>query len=235
MTASFTMARHATGMGVLVLLALAAAPAAAQDSANDPASTITAAVTGGTLGIGPELGFRFADHVGVRGNATFLGIGTDLTVDDNDYDADLKLKSFGAMVDIYPFGGSFRISGGARINRNRAGIDGDFTGQGSVEIDDTTYTGAQVGVISGRARVKKFAPALTLGWGGSNRHGFFFGAEIGALFQGSVRIQQFTATGSLRNDPTFQARLEQERRNVQDDVNDYKVYPILQTSLGWRF
>ena len=232
------------GAGIMLatMMAMVAGSAMAQDAAQaatqgpaDGGSTISVAVTAGTLGIGPEAGWRFSDHVGIRGNATFLGFSRDLTVDDNDYDAELKLKSFGAMVDVHPFGGSFRVSGGARINRNRAGLSGDFTRQGSVEIDDVTYSGAQVGILTGRARVKKVAPALTLGWAGSNRRGFTFGFELGALFQGAVRIQEFTASGSLRNDPTFQARLRNERQNVQNDVNDYKVYPIIQSSIGWRF
>jgi hypothetical protein len=210
-------------------LAEAAAPTARGNS------TISAAVTVGTLGIGPELGFRFSDHIGIRGNATFLGGSGSTTVDANEYNASLKLRSFGAMVDVYPFGGRFRLSGGARINHNRASLSGDFTNESSVEIDDVSYTGRQVGILSGEARVKKFAPALTLGWSGSNRRGFMFGFEAGALFQGAVQIQQFTSTGTLRNDATFQARLARERQNVQDDVNDYKIYPILQTSIGWRF
>ncbi len=217
----------AAGMGV-------AAPAMAQDAATDPASTVSVAVTAGTLGIGPEVGFRFADHIGIRGNATFLGVNADYDSDDITYDGKLKLKSFGAMVDVYPFGGSFRVSGGARINRNYARLNASPTGT-SVEVGGETYTQAQVGTLTGRAEVKKFAPALTLGWSGSNRRGFMFGIEAGALFQGSVRVREFTSTGTLQNNATFRASLEDERRSLQDDVDDYKVYPILQASIGWRF
>ncbi|MDP1025874.1 hypothetical protein Q5H91_01475 [Sphingomonas sp. KR1UV-12] len=234
MTVSFSTAR-VLGTGALGLVALAcAAPAAAQTTVNDPASTFTVAVTAGTLGIGPEVGFRFADHIGIRGNATFLGINADYSSDDIDYDGKLKLKSFGAMVDVYPFGGSFRVSGGARINRNYARLNATPSGS-SVEVGDDTYTQAQVGTLSGRAEVKKVAPALTLGWSGSNRRGFMFGFEAGALFQGSVKVRDFTSTGTLQNNATFRASLEEERRSLQDDVDDYKVYPIVQASIGWRF
>ncbi len=215
-------------------LAMLAVPAAAQDAGNDPASTVSVAVTAGTLGIGPEVGFRFADHIGIRGNATFLGVNADYDSDDITYDGKLKLKSFGAMVDVYPFGGSFRISGGARINKNYARLNATPTGS-SVEVGDDVYTQAQVGTLTGRAEVKKFAPALTLGWSGSNRRGFMFGIEAGALFQGSVKVRDFTSTGTLQNNATFRASLEDERRDLQDDIDDYKVYPILQASIGWRF
>ena len=60
-----------------VLAALAATPALAQEQN----STISAGVTAGTLGIGPEAGFRFSDTVGVRASATFFGI-------DGNFDSD---------------------------------------------------------------------------------------------------------------------------------------------------
>jgi hypothetical protein len=211
---------------------LLSSPVAAQDRAA-PESTITAAVTGGTLGIGPELGFRISDHIGIRGNATFLGVSASFDSDDLSYDGKLKLKSFGAMLDVYPFGGHFRVSGGARINRNH--VDVVATPSDEVSFGDGDYTAAQVGTLSGRADVKKFAPALTLGWSGANRRGFMFGVETGVLFQGAARLREFRATGTLANDPTFRANLEQERRSLQDDIDKVKVYPIVQFAIGYRF
>jgi hypothetical protein len=209
-------------------------PAAAQDgSVDDNGAGVSVAVTAGTLGIGPEVGVRMSDHVGARVNATFLGFGADFDSDEITYDGKLKLKSYGAMVDLYPMGGHFRVSAGARINKNRARVVATPTGP--VEVGGTTYTPAQIGTLRGRAEVKEFAPALTLGWSGANRRGFMFGGDVGVLFQGRVRIRDFTATGALSNAANFRASLEEERRELQDDVDDYKVYPIAQISIGYRF
>ncbi|SOB80982.1 hypothetical protein SAMN06297144_1334 [Sphingomonas guangdongensis] len=217
---------------VPAFLALAT-PALAQDASADDGAVITAAVTAGTLGIGPDVGVRFSDNLGIRANANFLSVGADFDSDDIEYDGDLKLRSFGAMIDVYPFGGAFRISGGARINKNRAEVRATPTG--TFELGDATYTQAQVGTLSGRAEVKDFAPALTLGWAGSKRRGFFFMTEGGVLFQGTVRIREFTATGTAANNATFRADLERERQSLQDDVDKVKVYPILQFGIGYRF
>jgi hypothetical protein len=211
----------------------ATAPALAQDAPSDDGAVVTAAVTAGTLGVGPDVGLRFSDHVGVRASATFLNIGADFESDDLDYNGDLKLKSFGAMVDVYPFGGSFRISGGARINKNRAEVRATPTG--SFELGDATYTQAQVGVLTGRADVKEFSPALTIGWGGSKRRGLFFMSEAGVLFQGKARLREFTASGTAANNATFRADLERERQSLQDDIDKVKVYPIVQFGIGDRF
>ena len=89
--------------------------------------------------------------------------------------------------------------------------------------------------ITGRGEVKKVAPALTLGWGGSNRSGFYLGTEGGILFQGKVRVRNFANTGTLANNAAFRADLERERLSLQDDVDDFKIYPIAQFSIGYRF
>ena len=45
-----------------------------------------------------------------------------------------------------------------------------------------------------------------------------------------------TATGgTLVNDPAFQAQLVQEEQNLQDEINDYEVYPVVQAGLTLSF
>ncbi|WP_294328045.1 hypothetical protein [uncultured Sphingomonas sp.] len=196
-------------------------------------STFSVAVTAGTLGIGPEIGWRLSDHVGIRGGASFLNVTQSFDSDDVEYDGKIKLQSFGAMADVYPFGGNFRISGGARINSNQVGVSATPTG--TVTINDNDYTAAQVGTLSGVAKPKHFSPALTAGWSGKNARGFMFGFETGVLFQGAFKLDRFQATGTARNNATFQADLEAERRSLQDDIDKVKVYPILQLAIGYRF
>ncbi len=216
-----------------VIATWTAIPATAQNAAADDGTRISIGITGGTLGIGPEIGVRVADNFGVRGNATFLSFSGDYDSDDVTYNGKLKLKSYGVMADLYPFGSHFRVSAGARINRNR--VDLSATPTGTTEIGGVEYSAAQIGTLSGRGETKKVAPALTLGWSGAKRRGFMFGFDAGVLFQGAVRVREFRATGALANDATFRANLETERRDLQDDVDDYKVYPIVQFAIGYRF
>lgn len=221
-------------MGAVALAAglmLGTTPATAQNA--DGGTHVRAAVTAGTMGIGPEVGVRFNDHLGVRAAAGFLNADGTAESDGEKYDAKLRLKSYGAMVDVHPFGGAFRLSAGARINRSR--VDVGLTPSGETTIGEEDYTAAEVGRISGRANVKKFAPALTFGWAGKNRRGFYVGTEFGVLFQGAYRIERFQSSGTLRDDPAFQAALERERVSLQKDVDKVKVWPIAQLALGWRF
>lgn len=220
------------------VLAFGAASLAAQDTQSSSTGTdrggaFSARVSAGTLGIGPELGYRFSETAGVRVGASLLSVNQGFESDGIDYDGNVRLRSAGAMFDLYPFGGGFRLSAGGRINGNRVGLVATPTQD--VEIDGEIYSPAEVGTLTGRATTKSFAPALTLGYGGSLRRGFVFGIEAGVLFQGALRVEPFTSSGSLANDPDFRQALEDERLEIQEEVDEYKLYPIVQLSLGYRF
>lgn len=223
-------------VGLLVFgLCSAVSPALAADG-----GSASVGITGGTLGIGPEVGYRISNSFGVRGNATFLNIKRDIDSDDINYDAKLKLQSAGIMVDVYPMGGGFRLSGGFRINGNKARGIGTPNDGTSYDINGTTYTAAEIGTLRADTDINKLAPALTLGYEGGQSRGVTFGVEAGALFQGSVKVKPLTITGICANPATagcgdIRANLEAERRSVNDDIDKYKVYPILQVKIGYRF
>lgn len=206
---------------LLAATALLASPAFAEGG-------ISLAVSGGSLGVGPAVGFRASRLFGVHGDATFLSLSHHFQSGDLDYDGHLKLRSAGAMLDIFPFGGGFRVSGGARYNGNTARAMAMPTGNASV--GGQTFTPAQIGTLSGHGDLRKFSPAATLGWGGKPGRGFLIGFEAGALFQGRVHVSDFTSSTGL----IPQARLDTERNDLQHDTNKYRVYPIVQLSIGWR-
>jgi len=214
------------------------APAQAQTRESAGDGKVSVGITAGTLGIGPEIGYRANQTIGVRANAGFLGIDHDFTSGGIDYAGHAKLASGGVIVDLYPFGGGFRVSAGARYN----GTDGRVraTPNGPTKIGSLVFTPEQIGTITGRADLREFAPQLTLGYGGGLRKGLSFNIEAGALFQGAVRIRDFTSNGTLATDPTlagttYRNELAKQRQKLQDTANDYQVYPILQVGLKYRF
>ncbi len=127
---------------MVVLLALGGIPLAAGAAEGGQWHV---GVSGGTLGISPEVGYRFGSHTGLRLNGGFLDFDRSEEIDDIDYDGTLKLNSVGLMADFYPFGGSFRLSVGARSNGNKVNLVATPTG--SIEIGDETYTAAEAGTL----------------------------------------------------------------------------------------
>jgi len=210
------------GAAMSAALMCMAAPATAQES------RFSVGITGGTLGIGPEVSVQASRKIGVRASATFLSVSKEFEGDSLTYDGKAKLKSGGVMVDFRPTGGGFRLSAGARINGNRA--TATATPAGPVDIDGTIYTPAQVGTVNGGLDFKNLAPMLTLGYSGTNK-GLRFSIDAGAMFQGNPRVQNFTASGG----GVSAADLAAERDSVQQDVDGYKVWPVLQIGLGYNF
>ena len=213
--------------GIASVAGVLAPPASAQDS------RWSLGVTGGTLGVGPQLAFRPSPYFGVRANAGFLSVSRDEEVDDINYDGELDLNSYGAMLDWFPTGGGFRISLGGRVNNTEIDLVGRPTT--SVTVGNTTYTPQQIGTLSGTVTTDDFAPLLTIGYGGTLAQGFTIGAEIGVLWQGEPEIGDLRATGLLASTPQLQTDIEREEREIEDDLSDYDLWPILQVEFLYRF
>lgn len=219
---------------LLALPALAlgiATPALAQDQS----STFSVGVSGGTLGIGPEVTARISPLLGVRGSATFLSFSHSVDGDELEYDGDLKLASVGAALDLHPFENGFRVSAGARYNKNKVKLKGTPDSNQTVEIGGTRYTGSQIGTLNGSVRVKEFAPTLTLGYGSGLTKGFTFGIDAGVMFEGKPRIRNLRANGPIASNPSFQEALAREEQDIRDDVEKYDIFPIVQLSIGYAF
>ena len=220
-------ARAGHFLWVLTALAASAAPASAADG------VWTFGVSGGTQGAGPEVAYRAGEYFALRANAGYLPYNRDQTVNQISYSGKLKLNSLGVAADWYPLGGGFRLTAGVRSNDNK--IDLAATPANSVTVGNNTYTPAQVGTLSGTVKGNDFAPMLSVGYGGTLARGFTIGAELGVMFQGSPKLQNYQATGMLASDPTFQSDLQIERGRVQDKVHSYQYWPIAQIELLYRF
>jgi hypothetical protein len=220
-------ARAGHFLWVLTALAASAAPASAADG------VWTFGVSGGTQGAGPEVAYRAGEYFALRANAGYLPYNRDQTVNQISYSGKLKLNSLGVAADWYPLGGGFRLTAGVRSNDNK--IDLAATPANSVTVGNNTYTPAQVGTLSGTVKGNDFAPMLSVGYGGTLARGFTIGAELGVMFQGSPKLQNYQATGMLASDPTFQSDLQIERGRVQDKVHSYEYWPIAQIELLYRF
>lgn len=219
------------GMICALGVALLSAPVAAQTTA--PEGRVSLGATAGTLGIGPEVGYRFTSLFGVRANAGWFRWDEDFDVDDVDYNGKLKLNSFGLMADVYPFRNKFRVSVGARLGDNKVRLRA--TPSEPVTIGDRIYAPEEIGTLRGNVETNEFMPMVTIGYAGRLTPGWSVGIEAGALFHGRPEMGELTATGLLADNPQFQEDLRREIEDIEDEVDGYKVYPVVQVSLSYRF
>lgn len=224
-----TYTNTAIGLALCATI-LALSPTAAH------ATEFNVGVTAGTLGIGPEVGFRPLPFIGLRANASFLSVSDNVSSSGVNYDGKLKLKSYGVMADVYPFGGGLRLSGGLRVNKNRIGLGANLLAGETINIGDMEYTTAEIGTLNGNIRTKDLAPVATIGYVSRLVPWLALGIEAGVMFQGSPRITDLQSTGgSLSDSAALQAQLDAEQQEIEDDIDVLKYYPVLQLTALFRF
>lgn len=215
-------------------------------------------VRASTLGLGAELSITMLDRLNLRIPVSGFDYSDDITEDDIRYDADLELLTVGLLADYHVFGGGFHVTGGVASNGNELNLlASEATGNESFEVGNQTYVSDPNDPFELRAGLafNSVAPYVGLGWGNAARgdSAFYFKFEAGALFQGSPKASA-SASGSACNASTqtcsltsfdvegddpraqqFRQELEQERQTIEEQIDEFDIYPVVGLSIGYRF
>jgi hypothetical protein len=214
-----------------VLLAAALIVLSACGQTQAAFNELAIAAKAGTLGIGGDLTTNLIPQVNLRGGVQWMAFGLSAEFGDIDYNLEVDFLNPMVMVDWYPFNGSFRISGGALFNGSELHLKA--TSHQSIEIGDQTFTPAEYGALKGDIDFQPVAPYIGIGLGNAldpdKRWGIV--SDIGIAFTGSPNID-LRATGA---DPALQAELAKEERDIQDDLDAFKFFPVASIGLFFRF
>lgn len=192
----------------------------------------------GTNGLGAEVGWGLGSVLGLRANYLGGSVDRDEVESNIRYEGTFKLANGALLLDLHPFAGTFRLSGGLVYNDNKL----DATGRGesgTIEINGVNYPAAAVGSLQAAVRWDKASPYLGLGWGTRPQAGagLYLSADIGAFYMKPTA----TLTGSCGSAlPAFactqlQSDIRAEEQQFRDEVNRYKLYPVLSVGVGYRF
>ena len=213
---------------LLILSFLPALGAGCQDSGG-----LAIAGKAGTLGLGGELTTAVASNINARVGFNAVDLSFEAEAADIDYDYGLDFHSYSALVDWFVINSPFRITGGIISVDHQVDLRARGAAGEQQEIGDGTYDWANVGTLSGEAEVDCIAPYIGIGWGNildTNRRWGFYG-DAGIAFTRSPDVT-LSATGTA---PGLAADLERERRDIEDDLEHYKFYPVLSVGLFFRF
>ena len=196
-----------------------------------------------TLGLGVAAGYDLSDSFSTRALFSRFDYSFDRTKRGKRFDGALELQSLGLMADWHPLGGGFRVTGGAFINSNELAVGAKSD---ELRIGTRSYDGN----LDINVDFESLAPYLGVGWsGGRGRTGLGFVFDAGLLFQGSPDLSgsgsvgpcRFTVdeggraqlTGSCA--ATLKADLEEEYDKLKDDLDDFKLYPVVLFGVSYRF
>ncbi|MDO9453473.1 MAG: hypothetical protein Q7J29_11530 [Stagnimonas sp.] len=223
---------------------------AREDAARDARKGFAIAARVSTLGLGIEAVTSIHKRVNLRVQGNLFNYDRSIKEDDVDYDGKLKLQTFGALVDFHPFAGGTRLSAGLYSNGNK--VDLKASCKTECDVGDFTVSSnpGDNPQLFGGIDFKSVAPYVGFGYGNAMT-GFplHFAFDIGVLLQGSPKVN-LNATGTatvtdndtgtttrrnLATDPEFQSALADEERNAEDSSKEFKYYPVISFTLGYRF
>lgn len=183
-----------------------------------------------TLGVGAELSLRAAKYLGFRLGGNYLQFSRDVTIQSNRYTATPHFENGTAILDLYPFGGIFHLSGGAILNYNQ----GKLAAHQPFTFNGVTYTSDQVTELNANITFKHTAPYAGIGLAGQGRFAFLL--DLGVGFTGkpvATLNAQTTLSGAARAE--FETRLQQEQDRVQNEINGrsyLRYHPVI--SIGFK-
>lgn len=209
-------------------LALPAQPAIAASS-YDPTGFSVGPVLG-TLGAGVELGYRATPYIGARANLTGGPLHVAFTTGGASYSGNASFLSGGLLGDYYPFGSAFRLTAGARFNRDS--IDMTATPANPITISGFVFTPAQIGTLTSNVRYNPVAPYLGLG---AESPAFFgdhlvFSLDAGAMYQGQSKVAVTASAGGLAAN-----YIAAEEAMVKHYADRLSFYPVVSVGAKYRF
>lgn len=206
----------------LCALLLLAAPATKADQ------NFGLGVKAGTLGVGVEATWRALPWVDVRAGFNRYDYDDSDTQAGIPYDATLALDTYYATANLrFPLS-PFRLTGGLFSNGNELLLTS--TADGTYEIGGVDFNAADVGTLSSVTSFSGTAPYLGVGYDFTVLGRVGLNLDLGVLWQGDPEVAM-TADGVLASDPIFQSALEAERQELDDEISDYKAWPVI--SLGF--
>lgn len=209
----------------LFALSLAASGTAQADN------NIGIGVKAGTLGIGVEGTWRPLPYLDVRLGANQYDYGDDGIYGNIFYDAELNLDSYYVTGNFrFPLS-PFRVTGGLYANGNEFNaISGD---NGPIlVVGGDPYPADAVGIVSSKASFASTSPYFGVGYDFSVFGKVGLNLDFGVLWQGSPEVS-ISSDGVLSGDPMFDASLEAERAELENEISEFKAWPVV--SLGFVF
>jgi hypothetical protein len=199
-------------------------------SAQDEGMAIGVGLSASTMGIGVDGAVQLMSRVAVRGRVAFLPYEPEFDVGNNRFTVELPSPQIGIFADL-SVAGPLRLTGGLRYSASDPSGTAIIAANENVDIGNGSYTGAQVGTLAGAIETSAMAPYIGLGVGSVAGRGFGMFIDVGAAFHGTPTVD-LKADGSLSSQQSFQADLQLEEDAANEDLEDFKIYPVI--GFGFR-
>lgn len=186
----------------------------------------------GLLGVGLEYTYRINDLISARASLNGSSYSFDDSKSGIDYSLSLDFDSIAVGVDFHPGEGATRFSIGLLSNDNAINASSNPTQ--TFDIGGTTYTAAEVGTLRAGIGFDSTAPYASIGWNWMREKSFGITLDIGVVSQGSPGVT-LSADGPILGDPQFADDIAAEELQLEEDLDDFDLYPFATLGFIFRF
>ncbi|MEM1379396.1 MAG: hypothetical protein AAGH41_02100 [Pseudomonadota bacterium] len=155
--------------------------------------------------------------------------------DGNTYDAELDFTQFGLYADLHPFSNGFTVTGGYLFGDRNLELTSVSTTE--IDIGGEFFTAEEVGDLSGTGTLGDGGFYAGIGWDnitrGTGRVRLI--ARLGVIISDEPSVALESVGGTLSNDPILLSAIEGEIADINDDISDYRFFPVVQVGIGVRF
>jgi hypothetical protein len=189
-------------------------------------------VKAGTLGLGVEGTWRPIPWFDLRGGLNSFEYDHDGTEAGIGYDATLDLQSWYATANFRMPLSPFRVTAGVFNNGNELRLVSRESGP--IDVGGTTFTSEEVGTMRGLTTFEDVAPYAGIGFDFGLFGKVGLNLDLGVMYQGDPDVA-LMSDGILASDPVFLDALENERVQLEDEVDRYKLYPVVSLTFNVQF
>ncbi|MGZ9059469.1 MAG: hypothetical protein ACXW14_09520 [Burkholderiaceae bacterium] len=174
------------------------------------------------------------ERFGIRALANSGTISYDYDRSGIRYDGLYRIGTSFLLADWHPYATGFRLSGGLAYNNQRV-VGAVRPGTGTISIDGTRYSSAQLGAL---ATFSRAAPYVGVGWGLTPRPGsrLYFSADLGVTYQ---RLSSLTGSCGAALPAAVCAQMQNDLRaedpEHRDAADDVRFNPVISVGFGLRF
>lgn len=186
----------------------------------------------GTLGLGLEASWQPLPYIDIRLGANAYDYEDDGTQAGVPYDATLALDNYYATGNFHFPVSPMRVTAGLYANGNEFQMVNDDAND--KEIGGINYPGAGIGTLTSVTSFGSTSPYLGIGFDFTLAGKVGMNLDFGVLWQGEPDVT-LESDGLLASDPGFQAAMEAERQELEDEMKDFKAWPVVSLGFVYKF
>jgi hypothetical protein len=187
----------------------------------------------GTTGIGGDRTVPIITNcVNIRAGYNWFELRPSLNEGGLKYKGSVELETIPILVDVHPFNGGFRVTGGVFYNNNQVGLS-TFASAGT--LVGTAPIGTSTTLAANVKWAKEFAPYFGIGYGNAAEDEILglpigFSLDVGAFYQGSPTVTLTDSSGLIPASDLLAEQLE-----IQEDLKDFRFYPVITVGIHINF